>query len=500
MKINIKLKRIILLYLGIIVFLFIFFPRLVLAREQYRQSPAIIHISSGISDGRYSPLEITEIARQSKFEIVVFNEREIMRWEYGIWPLRNIVKKVVENNSIAIFGIKKYFKLIDELNRKTKDVIVVGAVESTPFYFWSGSVFDKNFALNNAHKHLLVMGLSPSALVNLPIVGNRFSLYGKYQFRDIMNFWPLVVLLLGIFLFFSLKQRTFRNTLEREDYRNKKILFGGLMILGFIMGLNNYPFKTQLFDQYHGDRGVMPYQRFIDYVNENNGLVFWAHPEAENYSKTKQVEIITKKHVQDFYDTRNFTGFSIFYEGYETIGKPGGIWDKVLNEYSQGKRSMPVWAIAGLAFDFSGNLKDALKDLRNMVLLDDFSSKGVLEALKKGRVYVIRGAKSSQFILEEFLIEDLNNQQTKGMGETFAANNSQFKIKIMGYFLEENETDQADIQVSLIKNGEIIKLFLEKNSFNIEFIDYKINQSKDFYRIELKSKDLHLITNPIFVE
>ncbi|MFH1062878.1 MAG: hypothetical protein V1747_08380 [Candidatus Omnitrophota bacterium] len=479
-------------------FVVIAFSQNIFAQEQYQQAPALIHISSIISDGLYAPEQIVAIAREAGFEIVILNEREIMRWEYGLWPLRNIIKKTVENNSLAVFGIKNYFKLIEEINRKAKDIIVIPGVESTPFYFWSGSIFAKNFTLNDAHKHLLIIGLSQTALANLPVVGNRFSLYENYQLESIINFWPILVLLTGFLLVFNSKKKYFRNSLEIEAYRNKKIFAIILSCLGLIFCLNNYPFKTLLFDQYHGDRGVLPYQKVIDYVNKQGGMVFWAHPEAENCSKTQYVDIITKKHVQDFYNTRNYAGFSVFYEGYELIGKPGGLWDKVLKEYLEGKRQKPVWAIAGLAFDFSKDLKESLKDLRNMVLIDDFSNKGVLDALNQGRVYAIRGQKSSEFILDNFSIEDPESQEVKVMGQTLITNSPDIKIKIKGHFIDKNKINQV-IQVYLIKNGKIIKIFSEKDLFDIEFTAEKSKDKKDFYRIEIKSTGLHLITNPIFV-
>jgi hypothetical protein len=494
-KQKIQIKLILALCLAVIILL-AGLNQPVFAQKQYQQAAALIHISSKVSDGLYPSEQIVSIARDAGFKIVILNDREIMRWEYGLWPLRNIIKKTVENNSIAVFGIKNYFKLIENINQKIKDVIVIPGMESTPFYFWSGSIFAKNFTLNNAHKHLLIIGLSEKALANLPIVGNRFSMDKGYQLKDIGNFWPLLVLLAGILLFSNLKKKKFRNTLEKEAYRNKKIFAIILSCFGLLFCWNNYPFKTQLFDQYHGDRGVLPYQNIIDYVNKQGGMVFWAHPEAENCSKAGAVNIITKKHTQDFYNTINYTGFCVFYEGYELIGKPGGLWDKVLNEYLAGKRQKPVWAIAGLAFDFSGNLQQALKDLRNMVLIDDFSSKGVLDALNQGRVYVIRGARSSEFILDEFFIQDPDSPEAKYMGQTLMTNGREVKIKIKGHFIKQTE---ANIQIALIKNGKIINTFSEKDAFDIDFIAEKAKADKAFYRIEIKSTGLHLITNPIFV-
>ena len=91
------------------------------------------------------------------------------------------------------------------------------------------------------------------------------------------------------------------------------------------------------YDQYHGENYVLPYQDLINYVNKKGGLTFWAHPEHEEVVNVKGVRAVTKPYYEDLLRTDGYTGFSVFYEGYNKIGRPGGIWDKVLMEYCSGK-------------------------------------------------------------------------------------------------------------------------------------------------------------------
>ncbi|MBU1044175.1 MAG: hypothetical protein KJ915_07240 [Candidatus Omnitrophica bacterium] len=476
-------------------------PKVVFSQEQqYVQVPALIHISSNVSDGRYAPEQIIDIAVKAGFKVVVFTEREVMRWEYGIWPLRRILKKVIKNNSLETYGIKNYLKKINDLQAINPNVLLVPGIESTPFYYWSGSVFKHDFTLHNAHKHLLVLGLNTvKDIKKMPIVANPHTLIKAFKLSDLLKLWPGLFLALGLILVLINSQKTFRNSLEKQESAQRKIFGIIISVISILFLINNFPFRESLFDQYHGDAGVLPYQNMIDYINQKNGLVFWAHPESENVSQTEHVKISTKEHTQDFYATKDYTGFNVFYDGYNNIGRPEKLWDRVLLEYVQGKRSKPVWAIGGLAFDFSGDLKQAVKDLRNIVLLDSFSNQSFMQALNSGKVYVVRGLRSENFVLDDFSVYDPVSGQSRIMGQSLKPSSAQVMVKIKGEF----KVDAADnlLSIHLIKNGEIIKTFKTSGSFEIEYPD-DLNDfnNKAFYRIEIRSHGLHVIANPIFLK
>lgn len=469
---------------------------------QFQQVPALIHISSKVSDGRYTLSELVNISKEAGIKAVVFTDREIMRWEYGLWPLRNVIKKVVENSSITTFGIGNYLRAVEKLQESNSDMILIAAIEATPFYYWSGNIFKGYFTLHNAHKHLLIIGLEKLAdFKNLPVVGYRFNLYQAFTFKDILKLWPFVVVFLGIFLVATARKRIYKNILERQAAQRKYFYGVFCIIIGLLFLINNFPFREPLFDQYHGDQGSWPYQNVINYVNENQGLVFWAHPETGNYSKTKHVEVVTEEHTQDFYDTQNYTGFCIFYEGYEKIGKTGGLWDKVLLEYVQGKRENPVWAIGGLAFDYHGDLRKKLEDLRNILLLKSYNKDEVINALRDGRMYVLRGCDSSNFILDDFSVQAGRSKEVGIMGQTLKLTDNTSILRIAGHFKNKQKAKNRNVVVRLIKNGKIIQVFNREGDFDIRFTDNGANNNmKAYYRIEIKGKNIHLVSNPIFVK
>ena len=458
------------------------------------QLKAAIHMSSTISGSKCTLEEITETAKDNGIQVVIFTDRDLMRWEYGLWPLHNIIKKKVESNSIFRYGIRRYLEEIGKLDDKFPDMILIPGVESAPFYYWEGSPLKSNFIMYNWHKHILAIGLETyEDYDNLPVIGNPRGLRKNFE---VYKLWPVLILILGI-VCVRKRQYSYKDYDGRElaPYSKKWRVFGEfIIVLSFLFLLNNWPFFDLLFDQYHGDSGSMPYQNFIDYVNEKGALTFWAHPEAENVSKIENIAFETTEHTYQLLETEDYTGFAIFYEGYKKVGKPGGIWDGLLREYCQGLRKTPIWAICGLAFD-TGGLSRRIKELQTIVLVPEKSKKAVLEALKRGRVYVVRGERGLGFSLDKFFLSD-----ESGGAKGFVGDNVEIEgrpvLHIEGGFLNK----QQEIEVKIIKEGKIVKVYKVETPFKITYCDDNFPTKKSYYRLEVAGKGLHLVTNPVFVQ
>jgi hypothetical protein len=456
------------------------------------QLPMITHISSTVSDGKYSLFEIVKIAKENGIKVVIITDRDLMRWEYGIWPLRKIIKKRVERNSIFKYGIKRYLKEIENLQKKFPEMIIIPGTESAPFYYWEGSIWRRNLKMHNWHKHILTAGLEkPEDYEKLPIIGNFDGLKDKFQ---AIKLWPFLTLLIGLF---CIKKRIY----GYKDYQNREFAFASkkwkivgtfIIFFSFLSILNNWPFFSVKFDSYHGDLRGKPYQYFIDYVNKKGGLTFWAHPEAENISIIGRVRVETRKHPEELLRTKGYTGFAIFYEGYKIIGKPGGIWDEILKEYCQGKREKPIWAIGGLAFDNKRDLSRALKKIKNIILVPEIRKDAVLEGLRKGRVYVVKSNKGSDFYLKEFCLLDELIQKKAIVGE---------EIEVVGkpyLYIKGDSPEKQKLELKIIKGGKVIKTYKTETPFEIVYQDKNFSSKKNYYRIEIRGRDLHFITNPIF--
>ena len=333
----------------------------------------------------------------------------------------------------------------------------------------------------------------------LPVIGNRRGLRLFFRLRDIYRLWPILIFLVGIL---CLRKRKFRyRDLKGHSlgpYSRPWQIFGGvLIVVGFLFFLNNYPLCEFKFNQYQGDLGIMPYQNFIDYVHQRGGVTFWAHPEAEYIQKRGRISIETKEHTGNLLEAAGYTGFAIFYEGYKKVGRPGGIWDDVLLQYCQGKRKSPIWAIAGLSYDQTGELSNRIKALRTVFLVPELNKVAILEALKKGRMYAVRGNKSSQFILDKFIVSDSLSGAYAIMGEEIKLEGKPV-IGISGHFLKERA---KSVKIKLIRNGEIIKTFEVDSPFELSYQDeFERVGAKHYYRLEIHSAGLLLVTNPIFVK
>ncbi len=473
---------------------------------EYIQAPAAIQVSSVISDGKYTVSEIVAVAKQNNIGIVVITDRDSMRWEYGLWPLRNIIKKTVRENSVFSFGILGYLREIRRAQEQNPAMVILPGIESAPFYYWQGSVFRRTLKINNWHKHILVMGLTgPKEYAYLPVTGNRRGLILPFRFKNIF-YWllPLAALVSGAY-FVSRRRFSYKDEYGRKlGPRSPVGLAIGLILVmtGALFLINNYPYRDIAFDQYRGDLGIKPYQNFIEYVYKNGGLTFWAHPEAKNIEHSGNVTIDTREYSSDLLHTTGYTGFAVFHEGYEKVGAPGGIWDDILIQYCKGLRKKPVWAIGGLGFDTNGDLNDYIRDLRTVVLTTALDRKGALEALEAGRMYVARGNRSSQFMLDGFVVKDAATGDEATMGQEIVSSQSPV-IKVSGHFLSASkDTSKDTVMIKLIKNGRVIKTFEEATPFELSYTDEMKGSggAKAYYRIEIASGGLLLVTNPVFIE
>ena len=167
------------IYIGIVL-LFILAMAKVSDAEEYTNFPGVFHIHSTVSDGRYPIEKLMALADEKGIKVVVLTDSLLRRWEYGIWPLRNLFKRKIEENSVLKFGVKNYLKKMDEVQKDFPHLVILPGVEVSPFYFWQGSPFRKNPTLYNWHEQMLVLGLTCSDYKKLPVVSNYSLLPNRW--------------------------------------------------------------------------------------------------------------------------------------------------------------------------------------------------------------------------------------------------------------------------------------------------------------------------------
>ena len=458
--------------------------------EGYKPVSGVIHLDSTISGGALTPEAVAGFAHDAGVEIAVFTDHDTMRWEYGMLPLRGLVRKVVEKDSVYSYGEANYLKTIRGLNQKHPGMLAIPGVEAIPFYWWKGSYFTKDLTLMDGHKHLLVMGLKGAEdYRNLPSVGKGYP--RKITFETCMRLWPVCFFVFAWFLFTS----------SRAKSNGKPLKFAGIMCLftGILILFNNFPFTATCYDQYHGSRGIAPYQEVINYVNARGGVTFWAHPELveEGNREISGVKCITEPYHEDLLKAHDYTGFAAFAAGTTFIIPPGGIWDQILNQYRKRERNRPVWAIGEV--DFGDDNRFSIKDSQTIFLLKEKSEDAVIDALKTGRVYALHLYKENAptLVLNNFTIENIAGKTVAYMGDELrTGENPHLSIHVSCLETEKN----ASYKIDIIRNGEVIHQF--KSSGNTEMI-YDDNYFKPgecvYYRLDIDGPS-RIISNPIFVK
>ncbi len=463
------------------------------SQEGLRYIPGVIHLHSNVSTGIYSIKELAQLAQAKDIPIIIITDHLLLKAEYGLPPLQRIIKKRVEKGSILRSGVKEYLSQIEEVDKSYPSLSIIPGAEVAPFYFWTGNYFRKDLTLRNLHKQLLVIGLDKGDdYLRMPVVGNyHFSL----SWENLLRLWPLVLILLGLWMIKRRRKskfwfRTQSFILSSHPYRRLGIV---LFLLGLLFLFNELPYFP--YDQYHGDRDNLPYQDLIDYVNERNGLTFWSAPEAPSQQKLRGITLSTLPYPEALLQTKDYTGFASLYEGYREVGGPGGIWDRVLIEYCQGKRDKPVWTIGEVDYHCPLERKE-IDEVQTVFLLSKIDENSIIAALRKGRCYVLRRAKEYKLVLENFTLS-ISGGKIKLMGDTLITE----ELPRINFALSSSDGKRRKVRVKLIRSGRIIREFVGLTPMKRKFYDYSLPEGeKGYYRLDVETQYSHkILTNPIFV-
>lgn len=440
--------------------------------QEYKVVRGVIDVHSKISDGLYYQERVAESAREKGFKVVIFCESALRRWEYGLWPLRNIVKRTYQENSVLRLGLGKYMERFAALKKKFSDLVLIPGMEASPYFYWEGSPLSRKCSLVDYYKQFLIIGLNKD-YQNLPVVGNRrFSYLSK---NALFSLWPILLIILGLRLL------------------KKKALGVSFILVGILFLANNLPFPTSRFNVYQGRQGIRPYQDLIDYVNRMGGIIFLAHPEVFSQKAYFGIESYTTPYPEDLILARDYTGFSLsltLRDRCEALGfrcgmtEPGDMWDNLLMEYMEGKRKKPSWIIGSPHYTGESGVIDLVETI---FFVKEAKEEEVLDALKQGRMYVRFNSGSNPLTLNEFSVK--NN----GFGS--------IRIIIKGSQVPALEPVEAT-KIELIRNGKIFKSFEEtQGNWTITVEDNLSSaESKAYYRLKISSHSSLIFTNPLFVE
>lgn len=454
------------------------------ASKEYIKLPGVIHVHSQFSSGTYPIETLARKANTKGIEVLILTDHDLVAMEYGVPPLRNIIKKREERKSVLKTGPAKYLAEIERINREQDDVLLIPGVQSSPFYYWTGNPVKKNLTAHEYRKELLLLGMdSPEDYEDLPVMHRGFSTsHIRDLFPRAMVF--VVSLVLGMVLLF-----------RKGMARKAGAVIGFISVLFLI---NHHPFQSSRFDPYHGDQGITPYQELIDYVKTKNGLVFWAHPES-NYSRKGvrigPVLLKTGHYADDLILARDYTGFSALYGDTVTIVNPGRQWDRLLNAYCRDQRNRPVWGIGGSDFHVEKKGHD-IDTFQTVLLVEKKSRNDVLDALSRGRCYAMRKFGNHYLAVNKFRVRDRKSDAEAVMGQELNIKD----IPVVSGRIDGGNDQRLGIELTLIRGGRVWQSLKGETPMEFFFEDREWKGKKTYYRLEVNGpKSGRVISNPIFV-
>jgi len=450
----------------------------------YLQLDTIADVKTNFSDGCASIKDIGNQSERLGIDAVIFGDYARNSIEFGVKPFERIFKNTTEGPSVLDRGASGFISEINDNDRQTKKTLLIPGVETAPFYYWSGSNFDKNLTAHNWDKHLLVVGMgTASEYEQLPLPNSNLSLnYTKTLLNQFILFGFLCMMSMGAVY---------------KGYA--RVITVPIMVLFILLTINNHPFRSTPFDAYNGEQGVKPYQNLINYANSKGALVFWNH--MENSSGIRQygsANLSTFPYPNDLLKTKNYTGFQVVGDAPIQQAEAGQQWDKVLMEYLRGQRNQPVWGYGGNDYLCEDQNGDKLGSVRTIVLVREKNRDALLNAMRKGRMYAVRQADDNRLSLDEFVVEDQKTGQQATFGQEL--NSTDFPaVKIK---LRSIKGGNKTAQIQIIRNGVLAKE--ETVSLPYELTWRDVNNPKEkkaYYRVKASVNSMdHLISNPIFVK
>jgi len=453
------------------------------ARTDVPPALGLIDLRSNFSDGAYDVETLVRTAKERGFSVVVINDHDRMALEYGLPPLRNLVKKREEKGSINRWGASSWLHTIREVEKKYPDMIVIPGTETAPFYHWTGSPVTGDLTAWNHERRILTVGLdTPEDYETLPVLHNGFS-------TRWMN-----LALPGIFALLAALAVGAVMIRWKGHYRIAGI---AVAVLSVTFIANSDPFRSSPFDPYRGDQGIAPWQLLIDDVRAKGGLTFWNHVETQSgVREMGPIKVHTAPHPEVLDESRGYTGFAVLYGDTVTVTEPGGLWDRLLADYCRGYREHPAWGIATAHYHRENGAGEQLGNFQTGFFVEKLTRKDVLEALRTGRTYAYRGTYPKFARLDEFSVSSADGDRRAVSGEQIALKgNPVIRIRISG-----DPESQAAVRVRLIRSGELVKVFEGPLPLSIRYEDeYFRPGERAFYRIDMQEHGT-LVSNPIFVD
>lgn len=472
------------------------------AASAVAQLTVAFHVHSDISTGSLSLDQIAGQAQRMGIDAVVFSENLALRYEYGLFPLRGIVRRTVTLPSVVEYGIGRYLTAIAEAQVRHPGVLLVPGVEVTPHYYWTGSPLDRNLTMHNSQKNLLVVGLTkPEDYEALPVPGN--AAFSRYGWEMLGALGPVALLLYAGWLW---RRTTYQQvrvgvTMARVAGRFR-IPAGLLAACGLLLLLLGWPYDSPLFSFYDDQVKERPYQAVIDTAAQRGGLAVWSMPEAVDfnvhpYGPLGPVTVKTDPYPLSLLQTTGYAGFGGVYQDTRRITEPGALWDQMLLQCLDGQRAAPPFAFGEIAFHRPGEAGIELDQVLNVVAVKERTAAGLVEAMKAGRLYALaRTGRSFGLRLETFRVETQDGSRAAVVGQPFPRGAEPPAVRVA---VSATDRGAHRVQVTIVRSGRIIARVNGVTPFHQRVVDATLPAgAAAFYRVDVRGEG-EILSNPIFV-
>jgi len=465
---------------------------------------AAFHVHSAVSTGSLTLDELAERAERMGIDVLILSDNFVLRYEYGIPPLRGVFRRSVSLPSVVQHGIGRFLKEIEETQARHPRVLLVPGVEVAPHYYWTGSLLGRNLTMHNTQQNLLVFGLAREEDYRaLPVTGNDGS--SQFGLAAVANMLPVLLLLPALWLWRHRSYRSGRGgVLPYYRMWRRRALALGLAVAALALSVNAWPFATPVFSQYDADLGDRPYQAVIDLVSARGGVAVWSMPEARDVSVHSfgplgTVTVKTDPYTDILPRTTGYAGFGGVYQDTRTAAEPGGIWDRLLADYLAARRTAPPFAYGEIAFHTPGEAGIELNQVLNVLQVRERSVAGVVEAMRTGRVYAV--AEPNRVLgwrLERFDVGIDGGERTATAGDVFTRNGAEdmvIRVDVSG-----SAAGQKPVMLVVVRTGQIIARTTGNLPLNQRFVDRTLPAGQGaYYRVEVHGEG-EILSNPIFVK
>ncbi len=471
--------------------------------QAVRPVTAVFHVHSDVSTGSDSLESLVAQARSHGIDAIILTDNFLLRYEYGLFPLRGLISRTVALPSVMSSGVDWYLERIQEVNRRHPDVLVVPGVEVVPHYYWTGSLFRRDLTMHDSQKNILVVGLpSETDYKRLPVAGN----YAAYEYGWMTVLWlsPTLLVAPAMWLLNRRVARKVKVGWTVMIVRTRRVGPGAaLLVVAGLLLFNNYPFGQPPFDVYQDGNGLRPHQHLIEYVREQGGLTVWSMPEVRDFNRYSfgrlgVVTVKTDPYTDALLRTTDYTAFGALYEDTITMTDPGGVWDVVLGEYASGRRASPVWGVGEAAYHGSGHAGKELFDVETILWVRERSQPALLDALAKGRMYARLRTKEYGLVLADYMVISETTGSSAMSGQTLRAPAStpiQVRLEV-----STSDSRSHPTSVQLIRSGQVIKAVTETLPATLTVHDVAPEAGTvSYYRLLIGSGDQRIVSNPIFI-